>query len=567
MDYLHFDSSDLSFGWHDPTSYIDIDGSSNENDVFQSTISSGGYYGSDHHIAKLSTPLDPLLKHLKKTYASSAGPQDVMGCAISNENLDRWFNTSNTGSSNVASRESKGHENEGAAARLTPGATLSAVGVGTEGAIGTMLEQLPSQQPTSMLGDIPILPLPVSRKPKRRMPDFCYAPTTHVENMLRTTPHLRVLSRESTDMSGVEIIGESTNFFHKLFKGAQSNIGLDSSSPPDVRTVDYDTSVLQQRANRRACLELASFLRTLSNEMPNDKFVAVESEVYSKLFSLVHSKTVSADERLAGVAALDALLSVPSFDQDKKAIRFGNNLSNGLKAAVPANFDFLQAVARALGKMSSSAANVDRVEFEIGRSLEWLRSDRSDRKLTAVLVLRELAREAPAAFYSKTENVAASGLGAFRDGGLLAGAELGLHGTNEFLDHIFPVLRDDKLVIRVCAADALSECIKILMERRPRSMTAPLCTLYSNMIFGLRCDEKEASISGKVPFNIQSKYDAGPDATAASNHGSLLVVSTFLDHAKNFIMPRELLIVYFCHTHSRDYCNLQSGLNFQIRRF
>jgi len=37
------------------------------------------------------------------------------------------------------------------------------------------------------------------------------------------------------------------------------------------------------------------------------------------------------NDRLAGVAALDALLTVPSANEERRAIRFGNNLSYSLK--------------------------------------------------------------------------------------------------------------------------------------------------------------------------------------------------------------------------------------------
>ena len=74
-------------------------------------------------------------------------------------------------------------------------------------------------------------------------------------------------------------------------------------------------------------------MRLLSDEMPQESYAAVESEVYAKVFALVHSKAVWADDRLAGVAALDALLTVPSADEERRAIRFGNNLSNALKGS------------------------------------------------------------------------------------------------------------------------------------------------------------------------------------------------------------------------------------------
>ena len=40
--------------------------------------------------------------------------------------------------------------------------------------------------------------------------------------------------------------------------------------------------------------------------------------------------------------------------------------------------------------MSSAFANVDYVEFEVTRALEWLRAERDERRLAACLVLREV---------------------------------------------------------------------------------------------------------------------------------------------------------------------------------
>jgi FKBP12-rapamycin complex-associated protein len=220
------------------------------------------------------------------------------------------------------------------------------------------------------------------------------------------------------------------------------------------------------------------------------------------------------------------------------------------------DYEFLHAVARALGRMAMGAANVDRVEFEIGRGLEWLRSDRSDRRLAAVLVLRELARCAPTAFYSRTMMTssssaaaaaaagggaaavavgAAGGAGAIAPASVsaLGGVVAGAGGTNDFLDHIFVALRDPQPIVRACAADALSECLGILMERQQRRvMTAPLCTLYANAADGLR-------------YVVDARNNGDP-ATSASDmasaavraHGSLLVVSELLRHSRNFILPR-----------------------------
>jgi hypothetical protein len=354
--------------------------------------------------------------------------------------------------------------------------------------------------------------------------------------------------------------------------------------PPPATTannvvVDYHTSLLRQSANRRAALELASFMRLLSDEIPQEEFIAVEKEVHTKVFALVHSKTPRADDRLAGVAALDALLSVPSADEERRAIRFGNSLSNGLKITATASssssttvdYEFVSAIARALGHMATGSTNVDRVEFEIGRSLEWLRSERSDRRLAAVLVLREMAKCAPTAFYSRTQNYNANvnvvveagkfvmsgggggggGMGGLghhtptvlpRDGS--GGASItGLGVTNDFLDHILPALRDPQPIVRACAADALSECLAILMERQPSSMTAPLCTLYASMMDGLRY----AGGNGGVRSGARRELVMGAAADSSSlavktaaiyAHGSLLMVSELLKHSRKFILPR-----------------------------
>mmetsp|Transcript_20902 Transcript_20902/g.45314 ORF Transcript_20902/g.45314 Transcript_20902/m.45314 type:complete len:3366 (+) Transcript_20902:339-10436(+) len=614
MDFLPLESALLLQGgdtWSlDPTAPASggtdgpVDGSSSiigpSNIVGSSTRGVGGYYcSSDHNVAKLPTPLDPLLKYLKREYASSAGPQDVLASTISAKELECLLNETGTAWNKGGKKPPAvimmtelepspvGREIEGrAAAPIHPTTTTagqiwatSSVPAGAtvdDVARGSWAEGSRAATPlasgtgrtaravsTTSLHSEPS-PLHSShhalhqQQKRRRMPSFCHSPPCHIDNLLQTTPHLRHLSVASTDMSGAGVYDESKNVFAQLlgFKGkggkssaVDNGAGIDSSSASGA--VDYHTSLLRQRGNLRASLELASFMRLLSNEMPQDIFAAVESEVFSKVFSLVHSKALRADDRLAGVAALDALLTVPSANEERRAIRFGNNLSNGLKAAY-ADYEFLHAIARALGRMAMGAANVDRVEFEIGRSLEWLRSDRSDRRLAAVLVLRELARCAPTAFYSKTHNVnvhhhAATAAGSSvtgggpapvaRDGGAggVASHLAGLGGTNDFLDHIFPVLRDPQPIVRVCAADALSECLTILMERQQRSMTAPLCTLYANMMEGLAYVGDGPGDKNPPPNGDLTAFAM---TAAVHAHGSLLVVSEMLKHSQNFILPR-----------------------------
>ncbi|KAL7500860.1 hypothetical protein ACHAWT_010361 [Skeletonema menzelii] len=567
MDFLSLESALLlqggtpyfGYGWSDPSSSGNkaddgtVDGSiygpSNAANSRGVGVAGGDYYshgvgyGSDNHVAKLQTPLDPLLKELKREHASSAGPQDVLASLISKEELEFLFKT-------AISRTSTTKSSDGSGGKKFPVKSIDVPETGsntkkdsmdkdstdlfdisraeTPLARGGQLEGTsPNAHPTSLPSNKSGIHQNISNKRPF---------SSHVENLLQTTPHLRHLTAASTDLSGSGLYDDSKNIFSQVFSfkskdrkiSSADTIDSSSSAPGNV---DYATSILRQRANRRASLELASFMRLLSNEMPQEAFVVVEAEVYKKVFSLMQSKTARSDDRLAGVAAVDALLSVPSSNEETKAIRVGNALSNGLKAP-NADYEFLHAVARAIGRMAVGSTNVDLVEFEITRSLEWLQSDRSDRKLAAVLVLNELAKSSPTAFYSKTNTSSTLSGGRGGSMGVLASYldGLGLSGTNEFLENIFPVLTDPHPIVRVCAADALSECLKILMDRQQRSMTAPLCKLHFQMMDGLQW-----TLGGKVNDG-EDKFKERDNAIKA--HGSLLVVMEMLHHSRNFILPR-----------------------------
>ena len=142
---------------------------------------------------------------------------------------------------------------------------------------------------------------------------------------------------------------------------------------------DYKKSLVRDRANQQAASELASLLFSLFHEMSLEDYGTVESEVFTSVFSLVHDTLKT--NRMAGLAALDALIVVeaPSADEEKKGIKFANALSKGLQSA-HGDFEFLSAVSKALGHMASRTANVDFVESEVQRALEWLRTERSDRR-------------------------------------------------------------------------------------------------------------------------------------------------------------------------------------------
>ena len=330
----------------------------------------------------------------------------------------------------------------------------------------------------------------------------------HATALLECTPHLRHLSLASTDMQGAGNLNSS--------RGILSLVTSPSPTPATATgeatlIFNYRTCLARNTANQQAASELASFLWVLSHEMSLEDYGSVENEVFSQVFSMVHS--TERNKRMAGVAALDALIDTPSADDEKKAIKFGNNLKYGLQAP-QGDYEFLSAVSASLGHMATRAANVDLVESEVTRALEWLGTERSGRRLAASLTLLEIAIHAPTAFFSITSQsnttVATSG------------------GTNQFLELIFPVIRDVQPIVRACAVDALSQCLKILVDRQQMSLTSMLCGLHFELMDGLEYDPTKKRKNGSQAV---LKADA-------ANHGSLLVISSMLEYTPIFVEPR-----------------------------
>jgi Domain of unknown function (DUF3385) len=125
--------------------------------------------------------------------------------------------------------------------------------------------------------------------------------------------------------------------------------------------------------------------------------------------------------------------------------------------------------------------------------------------------LIEFATHLPTTFHSKTSQ-----------------ATLGQGGSNEFIDHIFQAICDPQPIVRACATDALSQCLKILVERQHQSLTGLLCQVYYSLMDGL---QQENTTTKKQPRYVIA-------AAEAAQHGSLLVVGTMLACTRDFMLPR-----------------------------
>lgn len=133
------------------------------------------------------------------------------------------------------------------------------------------------------------------------------------------------------------------------------------------------------------------------------------------------------------------------------------------------------------------------------------------KRLAACLSLKEFAMHLPTTFHSKTSSSTFGG------------------GSNEFLDHIFQAIRDPQPIVRACAADSLSQCLKILVERRHSSLIGLLCQVYFCIKEGLQT-ETPTQKKKPTPQAIMEKE--------AARHGSLLAISSMVAYAQDFVLPR-----------------------------
>lgn len=130
-------------------------------------------------------------------------------------------------------------------------------------------------------------------------------------------------------------------------------------------------------------------------------------------------------------------------------------------------------------------------------------------RLAACLACKEFAINLPTTFHSRTSS-----------------STLSQEGSNEFLDHIFGAIRDPQPIVRACAVDALSQCLKIIVNRDHLSLTTLLCQVYNLVKGGL----EEQPMARKTHRNRLSVESA--------QHGSLLAISSLLTHCYAFVGPR-----------------------------
>lgn len=201
--------------------------------------------------------------------------------------------------------------------------------------------------------------------------------------------------------------------------------------------------------------------------------------------------------------ALDALVDFDGVEVTAKYTRFTASLKAILrgKDIVP-----MQPAAIALGKLCRPGGSLisELVESEVKTALEWLQSDRiEEKRYSAVLVLRELARNAPTLMY----------------------AYVGL-----IFDLIWVGLRDPRNLIRTTAGETVCACFRIIRERDQEMKQTWMSKMYTETLVGLKMN------------------------TVESVHASLLVLRELLEQGGMFMQDhyQEACEIVFRHKDHRD---------------
>ncbi|OLL26279.1 Phosphatidylinositol 3-kinase tor2 [Neolecta irregularis DAH-3] len=250
----------------------------------------------------------------------------------------------------------------------------------------------------------------------------------------------------------------------------------------------------------KAARDLRDYVSAVSRE-PSGGVVTFNNDINRRIFELVQSNDSS--ERLGGIMAIDKLIDLRTDSNDTQITRFVNYL----RAVLPGNdAQAVQLAAKAMGKLATSSSSLvtDLVEFEIRRALEWLQGDRHEaRRYSAVLVLRELARNSTTIIYSH---------------------------ISEVLDLMWVALRDIRVTIREAAAEALRACLDIIYTRE---------------------SHRRADHYNKLLLEAQNGLKMG---TVECIHGSFLTYKELLHGAGMFMRDRyrEVCDVILYYKDHRD---------------
>lgn len=206
-------------------------------------------------------------------------------------------------------------------------------------------------------------------------------------------------------------------------------------------------------------------------EWSPERFSLFYDKVTNRLSQLI-VQSQDASDKIGGILALDRLIDCDAVDAAQKASKYSNYLRAALRSNDAAVLD---AASRALGHLArpGGAYTAELVEAEMTSAFEWLQPDskQESRRLAAVLLIRELAKNSPTLVYGFIPQI---------------------------FELIWNAVRDPKDNIRRTAAESVSACFGVMVARDTAFQAQWFQKIYTRALEGLRSTTNVDDIHGSL---------------------------------------------------------------------
>ncbi|KAG6006536.1 hypothetical protein E4U21_006990 [Claviceps maximensis] len=255
-------------------------------------------------------------------------------------------------------------------------------------------------------------------------------------------------------------------------------------------------------ARKRAAMQLRELVVQCHRDLSPEQFLTFYNAVNNRITQLITHGSDSA-ERLGGIYALDALIDFDGVDVGAKYTRFTQNIKTVLRGK---DLNPMNSAAISLGKLCRPGGSMisELVDSEVNTALEWLQNDRvEERRYSAVLVLRELTRNAPTLMYQYIPTI---------------------------FELIWVGLKDPRHLIRETSAETVSACFQIIRERDQEMKQLWMRKTYTEAREGFKTNTPELI------------------------HASLLVLRELLEHGGMYMQEyyQDACEIVYKHKDHRD---------------
>ncbi|EXJ80982.1 FKBP12-rapamycin complex-associated protein [Capronia epimyces CBS 606.96] len=236
-------------------------------------------------------------------------------------------------------------------------------------------------------------------------------------------------------------------------------MALQGQGPDPSERIFVELRSKNDEIKNKAATELRDLITLVSREWSPERFSAFYDRVTQRISNLV-VQAPDPNDKVGGILALDRLIDSDAVDAAQKASKY----SNYLRAALKSNdYTVLDVASRALGHLArpGGAYTAELVEAEMTSAFEWLQpeSKQESRKLAAVLLIREMAKNSPTLVYGFIPQI---------------------------FELIWNALRDPKDLIRRTGAEAVSACFGVMVARDPQFQAHWFQKIYSKALEGFR---------------------------------------------------------------------------------